>query len=202
MGYRATQQRKWYFGWATIIGLGVAALWGGATPYPKGQSTVSENNNSSGSLHLVLRQQLDTQRFAVDLLNVGLQPLILHVGIMLANGREQFPNHIKLRLAGSNKRILHLQMKVPSAVVGRLDPMVVPLPVGVAYTVPIDLRDYFDPTQHVWSVHLSKGDYSLQAEYAGTPVSRQAVNGDLQGIALMPYWTGHVQSETIRFAVR
>ena len=75
---------------------------------------------------------------------------------------------------------------------GRMDPMVVPLPAGATFTVAIDLEDYVAPKEKIWNLDLTPGRYTLSAEYA---------NLDMQGISLMPYWTGTVNSKTLPFTL-
>jgi hypothetical protein len=154
-----------------------------------------------GSLQLTLTQETSGPRFRAALQNAGDQPLILNLGIMLANGRKQYADRINLLLTDPRGKLLHLAMMAPGSIAGRVDPMVVPLPAGATFTVPIDLADYFAPKEKIWKLDLTPGRYTLSAEYAGFGVPQRAANLDMQGISLMPYWTGTVNSRTLPFTL-
>ena len=138
----------------------------------------------------------------MELHNVGSQALILNLGIMLANGREQYPNRIRLQLTEPSSRLLHLEMTGPGAIGGRVDPMVVPLPANATFALLIDLEHYCAPSEKVWKLNLTSGHYTLRAEYTGAGVSQQATNLDMKGVTLMPYWTGTVESSIVSFTVK
>jgi len=135
--------------------------------------------------------------FTVELRNLGDHDLILNLGIMLANGRRQYADAITLLLgfpSGSKQRLV---LMGPAFVAGRMDPLVVPLPVGASFSIPVDFTKFApfgkDPLK------LEPGTYVLQAQFQG----KKAINPnlDMQGMALMPYWTGTVISNKLQFEI-
>lgn len=150
-------------------------------------SVLSEAANESGS----------PPHFRVELRNVGDHDLILNLGMMLANGKRLYAHAITLLLSfpsGSEQRLV---LMGPGIVAGRVDPFVVPVPVGASFSIPVDFTKYapigMDP------VTLEPGTYSLQAEFQGKPGVDP--NLDMKGTALMPYWTGTVVSTRIEFKI-
>jgi hypothetical protein len=139
--------------------------------------------------------------FRVEMHNQGDHPLILNMGFMLANGEKQCPDAIHLFLKDSSGKTLLLEPKELVVIAGRVDPLIVPLPEGAIFVLPIDLQNYSSPKEKIWELNLSPGQYMLTAEYKGTTVSQQEANLDVKGIALMPYWTGVVQSNTLAFTL-
>ncbi len=137
--------------------------------------------------------------FRIELHNAGDQPLILNLGMMLANGRKQYADAIHLSLTDARGRALPLELKGPAFVAGRIDPLVVPLPQGATITLPVDLTDYSSPKEHVWELSLAPGRYKLSAKYSGAGVFQRQANLDMKGISLMPYWTGTVESNVVEF---
>ena len=104
---------------------------------------------------LVLSQPKEGKGSLVaQLINSGSQSLILNVGIMLANGRQQFADRIQLQLTRPDKTMLHLQMLGPGAIAGRIDPMIIPLPSNASYSLQVNLSQYCAPKEHVWKVDL------------------------------------------------
>jgi hypothetical protein len=135
-------------------------------------------------LKLVATYKEGTSIVIANLINSGSQPLILNVGMMLANGQEQFAEKIQLQLTTPGKRLLHLRMRGPAAIAGRVDYMIVPLPPGASYSLQLDLKRYCAPQEEVWKLDLHRGSYMLSAEYTGVGVTR--TNSDMAGISLMP----------------
>jgi len=136
-------------------------------------------------------------RFRVELRNIGDHDLILNLGMMLANGRRQYADAIALLLtlpSGSEQR---LRLIGPAMINGRVDPLVVPLPVGASFSIPVDLGKFAPFGKK--PLILEPGTYTLEAEFEG----KKAVNPnlDMGGVALMPYWTGIVFSEKIAFTI-
>jgi hypothetical protein len=76
--------------------------------------------------------------------------------------------------------------------------MVVPLPPGATFTLPIDLRNYNAWREKVWDLALPAGRYTLTAEYKGEGVSQISANGDT---ALMPFWIGDITSPELAFTL-
>ena len=161
------------------------------------------DNNAPSSLRLVLAQEKEgAPGLVARLVNSGLQPLILNIGMMLANGRQQFADRIRLQLTRLDKTVLHLHMLGPGVIGGRIDPMVIPLPPNATYSLELDLNQYNAPEEHVWKLDLSPGSYALRAEYTGVGVPQRAANLDMLGLSLMPYWTGTIESSLLNFTVK
>jgi len=139
--------------------------------------------------------------FRVELQNAGDHALTLNLGMMLANGKMQYPMAIKLSLTDSSGRSFPLELIGPGIIAGRVDPLVVPLPPGATYSVPVDLAEYCSPKANLWKPAQEPARYKLRAIYTGVGVSQQEANLDLKGISLMNYWTGTIGSEVISFRV-
>jgi len=151
----------------------------------------------------LIRVQPDLPKpiFRVELHNTGEQPLILNLGMMLANGKQQYADAVTLVLTDNHGKTTPLKLLGPAYVAGRIDPLVVPLPKGATFTLPVNLTDYISPKNNLWQVTLAPGDYTISAAYAGVGVPQQGANLDMQGISLMPYWTGAVRSNAVTFMV-
>ena len=151
----------------------------------------------------LVRVQPDSLKplFRVELHNAGEQPLILNLGMMLANGKKQYANAVTLSLTDGHGRTTPLELLGPAFVAGRIDPLVVPLPKGATFTLPVNLADYISPKNNVWQVTLTPGAYTISVAYAGVGVPQQQANLDMQGISLMPYWTGAVRSNAVAFRI-
>jgi hypothetical protein len=65
----------------------------------------------------------------------------------------------------------------------------------------VDLDKYWAAESKEFDYKLKPGTYSLEAQFTGKSVSQQEANLDVKGIALMPYWTGTVASNQLRFEV-
>lgn len=145
--------------------------------------------------------QSKAPKFRVELRNVADHDLILNLGIMLANGHKQYPNAIVLTITDSQGKTRQFDLRGPAAIAGRMDPLVVPLPLGSTFSVPVDLDKYWAAASKEFDYKLERGTYFLLAQFAGRAVSQQEANLDVKGIALMPYWTGSVTSNRLQFEV-
>jgi len=162
-------------------------------------STVAQET-PNGSLQLTIVAV--HSRFRVELHNQGDHPFVLNLGFMMANGKKQYPDAIRLSLKDSSGKILPLELIGPAINAGRTDPLIVPLPEGATFVLPIDLQNYYSPKAHIWKLNLSPGRYTLNAEYKGEAVSQQQEpNLDMVGIVFMPYWTGAIRSNTLPFTL-
>jgi RNA polymerase sigma factor (sigma-70 family) len=132
-------------------------------------------------------------RVALALENVGRDDLVVNLGLMLANGKKQFPAALRLILtdAKGGVRTLHRQ---PGFIAGRVDPFVVPLAAGCRYTLRYDIADFLDEDVAKIGMPWAPGRYRAAVEFVGKAVIRQATNLDTTGLALMNYWTGTVRS--------
>jgi hypothetical protein len=144
-------------------------------------------------------EQSKLPKFRVELRDAGAHDLIVNLGMMLANGKLQYPDAVDLTLTDAQGVSHPLGLLGPIVIDGRVDPLVVPIPVGAAFSIPVDLDKYVGdelPRQ------LKSGFYSLQANFAGRVVTDDETNLDVKGISLMPYWTGTVTSNKLRFEIR
>jgi hypothetical protein len=140
-------------------------------------------------------------KFRVELRNVGESDLILNLGMMLANGKKQYPNAVVLTLIDAQGKSRRLDLREPFAIGGRVDPLVLPIPAGATFSVPVDLGKYWAAASKEFDYKLKPGSYLVEAQFTGKGVSQQEANLDVKGIALMPYWTGTVTSNRQQFEV-
>jgi hypothetical protein len=140
--------------------------------------------------------------FEVELTNTGKRDLILNLGLMYRE--KQFPFAIHLSLRDDQNKTEILDLKGPPYVLGRVDPMVVPLPQGASIRLPINVADYKIPEQNIFDIQLKPGRYFLSAEYRGEPAKymgppyRDCSNGIF---LVMRYWLGLVNSNAVSFVV-
>jgi hypothetical protein len=138
--------------------------------------------------------------FRVTLRNVGDRDLVLNLGVMLNNGRNQYVNAIQLLWTeDARDGGILLFMKSPAGVAGRMDDLVVPLPVGGSYCLEANFKDYWCPAPKRLKLEPRRGRYEIAALYKGSPA--RCLNADTQGIGLMPFWTGKVTSKPVSFEV-
>jgi hypothetical protein len=140
-------------------------------------------------------------KFRVELRNAAQKDLVVNLGMMLANGKMQYPNALVLILTDAQRKSRRLDLREPSAIAGRVDPFVLPIPIGATFSIPVDLEKYWVAESKEFDYKLKPGTYSLEAQFTGRSVSQQEANLDVKGIALMPYWTGTVASNQLRFEV-
>lgn len=140
-------------------------------------------------------------KFRVELRNAGQNDVVVNLGMMLANGKRQYPNAVVLTLTDARGISRRLDLREPAMIAGRVDPFVVPIPVGATFSLPVDLDKYWAAASKEFDYKPTPGTYSLEAQFTGRSVAQQEANLDVQGIALMPYWTGTVASNLLRFEV-
>jgi hypothetical protein len=145
--------------------------------------------------------QSKAPKFRVELRNAGENDLILNLGMMLANGKKQYPNAVGLTLTDAQGKSRRFVLREPAYVAGRLDPLVLPIPAGAAFSIPVDFDKYWAAASKEFDYKPKPGNYSLEAQFTGKGVSQQEANLDVKGIALMPYWTGKVTSNHLQFEV-
>ena len=136
-------------------------------------------------------------KFQVAVRNLGARDVVLNLGIMLANGKVQLPDRIRLNLtdAGGRTRELHFFDKRYPGIAGRVDDYVVPLRVGSTYTVTFDLDQFWSPDAGDVQPRLPPGRYQIAAQFEG--VGAKAGNSDTPGMKLMNFWTGKLQSNAL-----
>ncbi len=137
-------------------------------------------------------------KFRVELQNAGEDDLILNLGITLANGRKQDPKDIVLLLTDS-PGARRFELKEPYYVAGRVDPLIVPLPVGSTFSIPVDLEKYWTAASKEFEYKLKPGTYFVEAQFSGRCLTQPEANLDVKGLALMPYWTGSIASNRLQF---
>ena len=138
-------------------------------------------------------------KFRVELQNAGQDDLILNLGITLANGRKQYPKDIVLLLTDSQGKARRFELREPAYIAGRVDPLIVPLPVGSTFSIPVDLEKYWAAASKEFEYKLKPGMYFLEAQFTGRGLTQSEANLDVKGLALMPYWTGSITSNRLQF---
>jgi hypothetical protein len=164
-------------------------------------ATSHQDPDGSDSLHLLLAEKDDPFTVTASLVNTGPQALVLNLGMMLGNGKGQFPNLIEFQLTTPEGELLNLTPRL-GGIAGRIDPMIVPMPSGATYSLRIDFSEFWAPPNRTWTSVLPAGAYTLTAQYTGRGVPFRTANLDMKGVALMPYWTGTVKSNTLRFTIK
>jgi hypothetical protein len=134
-------------------------------------------------------------KFRVELRNAGESDLTLNLGIMLDNGRNQYPTAVFLNLTDAQGKSRRLDLIEPFSVGGRLDPFVLLLPVGATFSMPVGLDKYVAEASKDYDYKPTPGTYSLEAQFIGTGVAH-----DLD-LLLGHYWEGTVKSNRLRFDV-
>jgi len=135
-------------------------------------------------------------KFDIAFQNVGNSDFVLNLGTMLANGKVMWPDAIRLMLtdAGGQRRELRFWSGT-GVIAGRIDDYVVALRAGSTYTVRVSLADYVrDPAPT-----LANGRYRIAAQFLGKRGS--GVNADMQGVALLNFWSGTAHSNLAEFEV-
>lgn len=139
--------------------------------------------------------------FHVTLENAGDKDVMLNLGMMLANGKVLLPEAIHLILidsAGKSRELHFFDRRYPG-VAGRIDDYAVPLRVGSSYTLRLNLDNFWCPKTKEFRLNLKPGEYRVRSEFAGK--SAQSVNGDMEGIKLMNFWQGTLQSDVTIFRI-
>jgi hypothetical protein len=139
--------------------------------------------------------------FLVAIQNVGDTDVVVNLGHMLANGKVMFPEAIRLTLtdAQGKTRELHFSDKRYPGVAGRVDDFTVALRSGSIYVLRASLDQYWSPATKESVLTFSDGRHRIAARLEGQ--GAKSVNLDMQGIALMNFWKGTVQSNSFEFEV-
>jgi hypothetical protein len=140
-------------------------------------------------------------KFRVELQNAEENDLVLNLGIMLANGRKQYPTEIVLILTDAQGKARRFDLRGPAGIAGRMDPLIVPLPAGSVFSISVDLEKYWPAASNEFDYKLKPGTYFLEARFSGKGLTQQEANLDVKGLALMPYWTGSISSNKLGFEV-
>jgi hypothetical protein len=139
--------------------------------------------------------------FYIAIQNVGAKDVVLNLGIMLANGSVMFPLAIRLTLTDSQGKTREFQFedKRYPAIAGRVDDYIVALRSGSVYVLRVSLDQYWSPEAKAFASTLADGRRRISARFEGQ--GAKAVNLDMQGVALMNFWKGTVQSNSFEFEV-
>ncbi|MBL7043046.1 MAG: hypothetical protein ISR77_30720 [Pirellulaceae bacterium] len=143
----------------------------------------------------------DPIRLKVVFENVSDRDIVLNLGMMLANGKVQLPEEIRLTLTDESgrSRQLHFSDRRYPGVSGRVDDYIVPLRAGSAYTLNLSLRDYWCPKSKEFTLELKPERYTVRAEFTGK--SARHLNSDTEGLEFMPFWTGKLKSAAVHFQI-
>lgn len=179
--------------WTTILFFPIALL---QMPWP----TSATEDTPAHNLQLSIVRDSSERRaggppmFRVELQNTGKDDLVLSLGMMLGNGRKQYPSAITLIIADSAGKSRIFDLRGPAFVAGRVDPFILPLPIGAKYSLPIDLNNYWSAASKEFDYKL-RGAYTIEAKFTGekVPASQDAL--------LAPYWIGKVTSNQLSFEV-
>jgi hypothetical protein len=138
-------------------------------------------------------------KFRVDLQNAGEDDLILNLGITLANGESSIPKISSCFSPTRQEKPGGLNSKSLSTLPGEWTPLIVPLPVGSIFSIPVDLEKYWAAVSKEFEYKLKPGTYFLEAQFSGRGLTQPEANLDVKGLALMPYWTGSITSNRLQF---
>lgn len=141
-------------------------------------------------------------QFEVSLQNTGKDDFVLNVGYMLANGRVMFPAAVRLELsdfAGHTRELEYFDRRYPG-IAGRVDDFTVALRAGSTYALRLSLDNYWSPGTKDVAKELPPGRYRIRARFAGKRVT--ITNLDMQGVGLLNFWKGVVQSGIVELEIR
>jgi hypothetical protein len=132
----------------------------------------------------------------VVLENVGGSDFVLNLGTMLANGKVMWPYAIRLMLTDASGQRRELRFASRTAgVAGRIDDYIIALRAASTYTVRVSLKEYMRDD----AAKLANGRYKIAAQFLGRRAS--GVNVDMQGVALLNFWSGTAHSNVAEFEV-
>ncbi len=128
--------------------------------------------------------------------NVGASDLNVNLGLSLANGKFHHPTAIRLLALSKGKTTQTLIYSI--RVAGRVDPFIVPLPVGSTYALRIAF-DKFADVETGEPLDLTAKDYRITAELVGEPVAKEQGSNFQRELALMRFWQGNASSNEVQF---
>ena len=136
----------------------------------------------------------DGHSLQVAFRNAGDRDVTLNLGSMMANGKVQLPDFIRLRFsdAQGRERLFEFADKKHSFVAGRLDDYVVPLRVGSIYSLTLRLDQFWCQETKEFEIPLMAGENRLTAQFEGR--GAKLLNQDMPAIRLMNFWLGKVES--------
>lgn len=168
---------------------------------PTSQPTAPATDGLRLSIEVTETQHPDAVVFRVSIENVGEDDALLNLGEMLGNGNVLLPDAIRLTLTDSagESRELRFSDREHPGVAGRVDDYILPLRSGSVHTLRLSLVDYWSPDTQEFRIELKPGTYSVRAAFTGT--GAQALNSDTEGLRLMHFWTGRLESPAARFQI-
>ncbi len=155
---------------------------------------VSDRGQSAG-VTLALVKGSTGANYSAAFRNQSAKPLFLVIGTIVANDKWLCPSNIKLLIVGPDGKARRSNSSFgcdrSGAMAGRMDPLIIPLAAGASYSLPVvDFKG------------ASAGRYSVKAIYTGVPISLKSSNSDMQGLSLIHYWTGTIDSNTVAVEIR
>lgn len=127
--------------------------------------------------------------FRVELRNAGENDLVVNLGTMLLAGpHRQYPDSVALFLTDAQGRVRRFQLSGGHIMGGRPYALIVPLPHGSTFSVPVDLHNYWvtDPVE--FDYKFAPGSYSLEAQLTARSVSEISVDP-------AAIWTGRISCD-------
>jgi hypothetical protein len=121
----------------------------------------------------------------VSIRNLGPNDAVLYLGETLGNGSHSYPNRLGLVARGPDGRVYNF-VYAPFFVAGRMDPMVVPLPAGGAYSVH---GHWYAPSEG------PPGGSVFHVEFEGVPARADSLG--LRDVNLMRFWLGKIASNEV-----
>jgi hypothetical protein len=188
---------RWLLGLSALV---LVILSAGA--FGQQLNTTEQCGASVDGIVLCLSRSNESGGFTLDLRNTGPRDALVNLGVMLANGARQYPTAITLTLSDEAGKQHHGVLAEPVGVAGRVDPLIVPLPNGASLRLALDISKYvYSASGHIEDFRPDRTKrYTVEAQFTGHGVTPTEANLDVKGIALMPYWTGTLVSNTVATA--
>ena len=162
----------------------------------------SKGPSDSAEVKITIRvsgtENTESLRLKVTFENVGDKDTVLNLGMMVGNGRHQLPDAIRLQITDANHDAREMAFIEPK-LGARVDPYLVPLRAGSAYTVTLKLKDYWCPAKKEFRFDLKPGRYSVRAAFSAREPDK--LNGDVNGLKFMPFWVGKLESDFAEFQI-
>jgi hypothetical protein len=155
------------------------------------------NNGLQMSLAVIPSADNERPKFEISIRNIGTNDTSLVLGYMLANGKVMLPKNIGLILtdsSGKTRKLTFSDRRYP-AVSGRIDDYVVPLRAGSTYSLRLGLTEFVSLDTNEFDIKLKPGTNKLSAQFQGT--AAEIPNLDMQGVKLMKFWTGKLDSNVL-----
>lgn len=169
---------SFFFGSKATMAHGENEKWG--APVKGLQLSISKREAMSPSANDIV--------VGVALRNVGEQDLVLNLGYMLNNGRQQYPDAVKLILVDAKGKQSELQFIGAAGGGGSKDIFAVPLPKGATYYFQQTLNKYLCPSEPQLLSKLARGN-QLRAKFVSTSTASPITN--------ILFWTGTVESNSV-----